>query len=120
MSIASLTASAVPLPSVASAATTPTGGAFGATLRNAMAGPSTEAGGPAQTAYRTEPGRGTPSGGHRHHHVHRGRESDATGIATAQDPSATGSAAPGQTSGGLLLSDMMRGLQAYGATIAVG
>lgn len=135
MSIASVTAPSVPspsvpVPSVLLGTTGPatmaasTAGAFGATLQTTMAGQSAGDSDPLRTAYQTEPGRGTPGSAHRHHHHLDGGASDATGTATAQGESGTAAtataAANSQTSGELLLSDMLRGLQAYGATIPVG
>jgi hypothetical protein len=124
MSIFGLTATpAVPsLAAGTSTASAATGG-FRATLQSALAGQSTNAAKPTQTAYQTEPGRGVSGSGrhHRHHNGAGSMDTSSTQTASAQGNPATsmGHALP-QSTGGLLLSDMRRGLQAYGATIPAG
>ena len=123
MSITSVSANQVS-PSAAGAVSTAASAAsgFGGSLQSALAGQTTGAGDAAQTAYKTEPGRGVPSGGHRHHHHGRG-SMDTSGTQTAGAQGGAGittNQATTKTSGGLLLSDMRRGLQAYGATVKVG
>jgi hypothetical protein len=94
----------------------------GGTLQTALAGQSAGASDPTQTAYRTEPARGVPSGGHRHyHHGNGSMESSLTQTASTHGGTAAGRGpAKTQTSGGLLRGEMMRVLQAYGATVPVG
>jgi hypothetical protein len=110
-----------PVPALAAGPSTASSAAsgFGATLQSALAGQTTKAADPTQTAYQTEPGRGASESGrhHRHHHGSGSMDTNGTQTAGAQGDAATsmGQASP-HTSGGLLLSDMRRGLQAYGAT----
>lgn len=124
MSIFGLTA-APAVPSLAAGASSAgsVAGGFGATLQSALAGQSTGSATPTRTAYQTEPGRGV-SGGGRHHRHHTGPGSmDTTSSQTANaqgDPATSMGQASPRTAGGLLLSDMRRGLQAYGATTPVG
>jgi hypothetical protein len=107
-------------------------GSFGRQLQSALAGQSTAgSGSTTATAYQTEPGRGAPGNAH-HHRGHHASDTGATvangttnGQTTASAQSGTGgtSATNGagqQTPGGLLLNDLMRGLQAYGATTSMG
>lgn len=122
MSITSVNANQV-APSAANAVSNAASAAsgFAGSLQSALAGQATGASDATQAAYKTEPGRGIPSGGHRHHH-HGGGSMDTSGTQTASAQDGTGNAtgqATTQTSGGLLLSDMRRGLQAYGATVRV-
>jgi hypothetical protein len=102
-------------------------GAFGTQLQSLLAGQSGTGSSAAQTAYQTEPGRGAPGGVH-HHDGHHAAGTDANAAdgmdngqtaPTAQNGT-NGTSTPGSTGqqgpGGVLLSDLMRGLQAYGAT----
>jgi hypothetical protein len=128
MSIFSL--SSTPAPHTLAASATPTTpassaqGPFSVQLQSRLAGQSSAGSSATQSAFQTDPRRGAPGKAHRHH----GRNASstdsnaATGTETSQ-ASATaqsGASGPGstgqQTKGGVLLSDMMRGLQAYGAT----
>ncbi len=114
----------------AAAATSAQAGAFGAQVQSWLASQSAAAGTATQSASLTEPGRATPGAGH-----HRRRQSSSTeanaanGISPGLSPSANATASAGgsangatgagttqQSPGSLLLNDMMRGLQAYGAT----
>ena len=128
MSIASLSTTQVPQTLAAGTATTGPAssaqGPFGTQLQSLLAGQSSATSGATTTAYQTEPGRGTPGRAHRHH-GHRASSTDANaangtenGQTTAGAQSGTGgtSGAGQQTPGGVLLNDLMRGLQAYGAT----
>ncbi len=131
MSIASPSTTQVPQPLAAGTATSasasPAQGAFGAQLQSLLGGQTSAANGTTATAYQTEPGRGTPGKAHRHHGHHAsGTDTNAANgtengqaVAGAQS-GASGTGGVGgtgqQTAGGVLLNDMMRGLQAYGAT----
>jgi hypothetical protein len=112
MNIAALGSSQV-AQTVAAGSTFGTAGSFGAMV------PGQSGSGAAQSASTTEPGRGVP--GSMPHHHHRG-STDGGQPATDSGGSQTASASGGgsqQGPGGLLLGDMMRGLQAYGATTSV-
>jgi len=99
-----------------------------------MASQSSASRGATQSTSLTEPGRAT-SGTARHHQAQWPSTDANTADGTSNNPSGpAGSGSPGksvntgagatssagrQTSGGLLLNDMMRGLQAYGATSSI-
>jgi hypothetical protein len=117
MSIANLAAvSAAQAASLAAPNAASNASAFAATLQTAE--------GATPAAYQTGSGRGTPGAGHRHHHHGHTSTVDAANSGQAssgQTNQATGSGqAPTQAPGQLLLSDLMRGLQAYGATKSAG
>ncbi len=131
MSIASLSATQVPQNLAAGAATTAPAssaqGPFGTQLQSLLAGQSSASSSATTTAYQTEPGRGTPGKAH-HHHGHHASGTDANaangtenGPTTAVAQTATGGTSGTNSTGqqtprGVLLSNLMRGLQAYGAT----
>ncbi len=102
----------------------PAQGPFSAQLQSLHEGQSSAASNTTQLAFQTEPRRGVPGKAH-HHHGRTASSTDsnaATGTENGQTSAAapSGASGPGstgqQTKGGVLLSDMMRGLQAYGAT----
>ena len=122
MSIASLGTAQVPqsllAAGTAAAPASVTQGAFGTQLQSLLAGQSSTGGSAAPTAYQTEPGRGTPDRVH-HHHGHHASGTDANAADGMENGQSTASAQGGtshKTPGGLLLTDLMRGLRAYGAT----
>jgi hypothetical protein len=133
MSIAAIgTTQAAHTHAVAAAAATASQGAFGAQLQSWLAGQSSSAGSSgAQTASLTEPGRDTPDTGRHHHHqasstdanvangTSNGQAISSAPTAMASNSASTGAGASQQSSGSLLLNDMMRGLQAYGSTTAM-
>ena len=129
MSIFSLsTAQAPQALATAAASAKPAGsaqGPFSAQLRSLRSGqPSAGSSGTTQTAFQTQPRHGAPGKAHRQH----GRNASdidpnaGTGTGSGQTSAAaqSGASGPGSTSqqakGGALVSAMMRGLQAYGAT----
>ena len=127
MSIASLDTTQAPQTFAAETATTAPAsaaqGAFGAQLQSLLAGQSGAQSSAAQTAYQTEPGRGIPGNTHRHHgHQASGIDANAAdgmenGQSTTGAQASSGTGGSGQQApGGVLLSDLMQGLQAYGAT----
>ena len=103
---------------------------FGADLQSLLAGQSTSPSDTAQTASLTDPGPGTPSTAQHHHRGPDDGVRTANGMTNGSAAAAPGSSAGSpsglstgtastaaqQTAGGLLFNDMMRGLQAYGAT----
>ncbi len=126
MNIASLGTTQTPQSFLAAtgiaASASSTQGAFNAQLQSLLAGQSSTGSSAAQTAYQTEPGRGVSGRAH-HYHGHDASGADAnaadgmdngqTSVGTqASGTSSTGQQAPG----GVMLGDLMRGLQAYGAT----
>jgi len=99
-------------------------GPFSAQLQSLRTGQPSAGSSTTQSAFQTEPRRGAPGTAH-HHHGRNASSIDsnaATGTENAQTSAAaqSGAGGPGsagqQTKGGVLLNDMMRGLQAYGAT----
>jgi hypothetical protein len=135
MSIAGLGTlqTAHPIITSAAAASSAQGG-FGAQVQAWMASQSSASSGATQSASLTEPGRATP-GAARHHHAQSPSTDANTADGTSNNPSGPASSASlgktantgagatsstgQQTPGGLLLNDMMRGLQAYGATSSI-
>jgi hypothetical protein len=132
MSIFSLsTAQAPQALATAAASAKPAGsaqGQFSAQLQSLRSGQSSAgSSSTTQTAFQTQPRRSAPSKAHRPH----GRNASstdsnaATGTETGQTtaPAQSGAGGPGSTGqqakGGVLLSAMMHGLQAYGATTAL-
>lgn len=128
MSIASLgTTQAAQTIATNAARATSGQGSFGGALQSSLAGQPTSAGGATQTASLTKSQRSTPSTQH-HHHDHSHRNSSGAGAiaanggasgqttAGAQSGTSGTSGAGQQTSAGVLVNNMMRGLQAYGAT----
>jgi hypothetical protein len=93
-------------------------GAFGAQLQSLMGGQSSATSGAVTAAHQAHPARGTPGRAY-HHRSHHASSTDAN---VADDTARAGTwtgAAGGtgqQAPGRVLLNDMMRGLQAYGAT----
>jgi hypothetical protein len=128
MSIASLSTTQVPQPLAAGAAAAAPAssaqGPFGTQLQSLLGGQSSATSDATATAYQTEPGRGTPAKAHHHrgHHASSTDASAANGTANGQTTASAQSGASGasgagqQTPGGVLVNDLMRGLQAYGAT----
>jgi len=128
MSIFSLsTAQAPQALATAAASATPASsaqGPFSAQLQSLRGGQPSAASSTTQTAMQTEPRRSAPGKAHHHH----GRNASSTDSNTANGTengqtmagAQNGASGPGstgqQTKGGVLLSAMMRGLQAYGAT----
>ena len=147
MSIPSLTSVARVPPTPAAGATSGASGAsgqgaFGSQLQSLLGGKSSSPSGAKATAFQPQPSRGSP---HKAHQLSRGRHASSTdsdaasgtqsasdaasapggasGTSSASATGATsgtsGSSSSGQQGpGGVLLNDMMRGLQAYGATAA--
>jgi hypothetical protein len=116
MNIASL-GSAQMAQTVAAGSTFGTPGSFGTDLQSLLSGQT--ALGATQSASVTEPGRGVPEATHRHRHS---GSTDGGQPATDMGNSQTAATSAGgsqQSAGGLLVGDMMRGLQAYGATTSV-
>ena len=111
----------------AAAASAP--GGFGAQVQAWIANQSSASGGTTQSASLTEPGRATRSTARHHQHESSSTEANA---ANGTSANLSGSASSGKTPGtgassstsqrgpgGLLLNDMMRGMQAYSATGAM-
>jgi hypothetical protein len=129
MSIFSLSTAQAPQTLAASATSTPPASPvrrpFSAQLQSLRAGQSSAgSSSTTQTAFHTEQRRGAPSKAH-HPHGRNASSTDsnaATGTANGPTTAAgqSGTKGPGstgqQTKGGVLLNDMMRGLQAYGVT----
>lgn len=118
MSIASLTAAAVVSP-VGPHATSHSGH-FGTNLQSALGTGAAGAAGSIRSAHQTEPGRATPSTKRRHQQKGSDTTPDARTAAAQADPAIGSGQAPTQTPGQLLLSDLRRGLQAYGAVTSLG
>ncbi len=135
MNIAALGSVQTAHPIVASAAAAASApGGFGAQVQAWMANHSSASDGATQSASMTEPGRATRSTERHHPHESSSTEANATSgtsanlsgsassgsaAGTGSNPGTGASTGTGQRGpGGLLLDDMMRGLQAYGTTSA--